>query len=280
MPPDLSLSEQFAFSTVRVEVTRKDGGIATGTAFFFRFLDEGVAHVPALVTNKHVVADCESVRFRFHLRDADGSPVIGKHMDFQVDNAEAACLPHPDPAVDLCLFATYPILKQLDDNGIRLFYKTFSAALIPTAEELRELGALEEVVMVGYPAGLWDETNNMPLFRRGITATHPGLAFNGRAEFMIDSACFPGSSGSPVILYNPQGWTDKKGNIVLGSRHKLLGVLYAGPQMSMEGDIVIASVPTQQMPRAMTRVPINLGVVIRSQELLSFESVLKAKRGA
>ena len=35
-------------------------------------------------------------------------------------------------------------------------------------------------------------------------------------KFLIDAACFPGSSGSPVIMYNTVGYTDKAGNLTLG----------------------------------------------------------------
>ncbi len=44
--------------------------------------------------------------------------------------------------------------------------------------------------MIGYPNGIWDEANNMPIIRRGITATHPNFNYNGKPEFMIDAACF------------------------------------------------------------------------------------------
>ncbi len=55
--------------------------------------------------------------------------------------------------------------------------------------------------MVGYPVGLWDSVNNMPILRRGSTATLLDWTYEGRQEFVIDAACFPGSSGSPVFKY-------------------------------------------------------------------------------
>jgi len=64
--------------------------------------------------------------------------------------------------------------------------------------------------MVGYPIGLWDEKNNYPIFRKGITATHPANDYNGKSEFMIDAACFPGSSGSPVYIIDELNYVDKK----------------------------------------------------------------------
>jgi len=72
--------------------------------------------------------------------------------------------------------------------------------------------------MVGYPVGIWDSANNMPVIRRGITATHPGKDYEGKSEFMIDAACFPGSSGSPVFLFNLGSYPQKAGGIVIGTR--------------------------------------------------------------
>jgi hypothetical protein len=91
----------------------------------------------------------------------------------------------------------------------RIYFMALGKEIIPTAEQLEGLAALEDIVMVGYPIGLWDKVNNMPIIRRGITATHPKLPYNGREEFMIDAACFPGSSGSPVVLYNETGYIDR-----------------------------------------------------------------------
>lgn len=53
--------------------------------------------------------------------------------------------------------------------------------------------------MVSYPIGLIDNINNFPIFRRGITASHPGLSFKVKPEFLIDASCWPGSSGSSVF---------------------------------------------------------------------------------
>jgi hypothetical protein len=116
----------------------------------------------------------------------------------------------------------------------------------------------------------------MPVSRRGVTATHPNLDYEGRREFMIDAACFPGSSGSPVFLYNVGGWADRQGNMMMGGiRVKLLGAPYAGPQHTAEGDIHIVNVPTQQKPVALSRIPNNLGLVIKASRLLDFDDVLR-----
>jgi len=58
--------------------------------------------------------------------------------------------------------------------------------------QLGELSAIEDIIMIGYPDGIWDSINNQPIIRRGITATQPKNNFNGKQEFLIDAACFPG----------------------------------------------------------------------------------------
>jgi hypothetical protein len=130
--------------------------------------------------------------------------------------------------------------------------------------------------MIGYPNGIWDAVNNMPIIRRGSTATHPNLDYEGRPEFMIDAACFPGSSGSPVFLFNTGGYAVRGGGLAIGTRIKLLGVLYAGPQHTATGEIKIVAVPTLQQPIAVSRIPNNLGMIIKSARLRDFEPILKS----
>jgi len=128
--------------------------------------------------------------------------------------------------------------------------------------------------MIGYPNGIWDSVNNQPIFRKGITATHPNLDYNGNAEFMIDIACFPGSSGSPVMIYNPSEYTDRQGNTFMGTtRLILMGILYAGPQHTITGDIEIVNIPQLQQPTAISQIPNNLGIVIKSEKILELEDL-------
>ena len=109
---------------------------------------------------------------------------------------------------------------------------------IPTQAEIDQLGAVESVLMVGYPIGLWDSVNNKPIVRRGTTATHPAIEFSGRPEFLIDCACWPGSSGSPVVLYQEFASADRQGNINMGgTKMKLLGVCSTRAPCSMPAEL-------------------------------------------
>ena len=55
---------------------------------------------------------------------------------------------------------------------------------------------------------------------------------------------------------------------------KLLGVLYAGPQHTVQGEVKI--VPIQQKAIAVSGIPNNLGMVIKAEQLLAFEGMLGA----
>lgn len=275
MPTNLTISEQLTHSTVRILCTMTDGSPSTGTGFFFSFLQEGERYVPAIVTNKHVVDGANRAQFCLTEKDGDG-PSIGKHITIHVDSFAGRWIRHPDPSVDLCAMPIAPLLTSAASQGKAFFFISLDVSLIPSDAELADLGALEDILMIGYPNGIWDHVNNMPILRRGITATHPNLNYEGRKEFVIDAACFPGSSGSPVFLFNNGSWADRKGNIVVGGqRVKLLGVLYAGPQHTATGEVKIVTIPTQQKAIAFSTIPNNLGYVVKAARLRELEVEIK-----
>lgn len=280
MPFQLTPAEQLCYSTVRLTSRYQDGTTGTGSGYFYQFLQQGQQCVPAIVTNKHVVDGAVEGIFNFSLAGAHGEPVHGSHIPIILNGFSERWIRHPDPDVDLCAMPIAPLLHEAQAKGRSFFYVQIDKTLLLSKEEWDGLSALEDVLMVGYPIGLWDAVNNMPILRRGVTATHPNIDYNGKKEFLIDAACFPGSSGSPVLLFNPAGWIDRKGNVNFGShRIKLLGTLYAGPQHTAEGEIQVVTIPTQQKVIAQSRIPMNLGVVIKSDRLLELEEVIRIQLG-
>jgi hypothetical protein len=50
-----------------------------------------------------------------------------------------------------------------------------------------------------------------------------------------------------------------------------LGILYAGPQLTVKGDVKVVTIPNlQQKPISVSHIPNNLGYVIKSELLLDF----------
>ncbi len=278
MPIDLSPSEQLPYTTVRIECDTPIGR-STGTGFYFEFCRKGDHCVPAIVTNKHVIAGSTTGRFHLHLSENSDS-VPTTHTDFIVTDFQTYWIGHPNADIDLCVMPISHLLRFSEEQGKMLFYIPMDERWLLSETDLTDLTAIEEVVMVGYPNGIWDHVNNMPLFRRGVTATHPNTDYCGRREFMIDAACFPGSSGSPVLLYNSGNYTNRKGNVIFGSRIMLMGVLYAGPQHTATGEIVIETIPTVSKPVAISRIPNNLGLIIKAELLKDFEALLQPPGGS
>ena len=113
--------------------------------------------------------------------------------------------------------------------------------------------------MIGYPNGLWESVKDYPLMRRGITASHPAVDYDveGVPTTVVDMACFPGSSGSPVVLYSNGSFADKRGNLVVGGRRFCWACSSSGPVIQADGKIVIRNIPTGAMPVAEVNLMMN-----------------------
>lgn len=273
---NLTLAEKLMHTTVRLECDLGNGHQSTGTGFFFSFGIDNKSQIPIIVTNKHVIEGTERGSFVLTKRNVDGSPIIGSYERIALDNFESLWLKHPDKNLDLAVFPIAPLLRQAETRSISLFTVPLDDPLIPTQETLDSLSGLENITMIGYPNGIWDQKNNMPIARRGITATSPKYDYNGLPIFVIDCACFPGSSGSPVLIFDQGGYMDAKGTLNLGgSRVILLGVLFAGPQHVAEGEIQTIDIPLKQLPISLSKIPNNLGFVVKAQKINDFKEMLR-----
>ena len=156
-------------------------------------------------------------------------------------------------------FADEIFEKVKRDKNKDVFYESNTINIIPSQYDLEQLSPLEELTMVGYPILLWDENNNYPVFRKGYAACHPAIDFNCEGIGLVDMACFPGSSGSPVYVYNGNGYCDKRGNVSIGTpRVMLLGFLVSGPSFGENGKTVT-----------------HLGYYIKALEILCFGDIVK-----
>lgn len=191
-----------------------------------------------------------------------------------LDNFESMWIGHPHPNIDLAILPLAPILNQTEQQGFNVHYAILSKDNVADQELLSTLPTMEEIIMIGYPNGIWDERHNLPIIRKGISATHPKLPYNGKPEFMIDAACFPGSSGSPVFLANIGSFVNGAGALCVGNRIALLGTLYAGPQHTATGEVKVVNVPTTNKPISISSIPNNLGLVIHASKLNDFEPIL------
>ena len=106
-------------------------------------------------------------------------------MSFSLDSFDKRWIEHPETDVDLCIMPIAPLQEEAFKSGNRMFYVPLYKELITQPHELAELTAIEDIIMIGYPNGIWDSVNNMPIVRKGITATHPKLNYDRKHEFMV-----------------------------------------------------------------------------------------------
>lgn len=272
----MSLSEMITYSTVLIHCQYSDGKSGSGTGFIINLCqdNENNTCIPVVITNNHVVANSVKTVFEFCKADENGNPIDTQPFAFTYRGN--AWIHHPDSSVDLCCLLLAETLTELKKNNTKIFYIPLETNLIPNHENLDELSAMEDVVMIGYPIGLSDSYNHKPIIRRGITASHPKKDYQGKKETLLDMACYPGSSGSPVFIWNQGTYTVPTG-IAMGNRVYLLGVLYGGHEFNAQGVLHFANLPNVPVP--VTRIPINLGIMIKAERILEFENLFKNING-
>jgi hypothetical protein len=261
-------AEQLFFTTLRIETDGPDGR-GCGTGFLFHRLspsnpDTGTSFV---VTNKHVISGSETGTFWFTKKDDKGEPIVGQKWDVWITGFERRWYGHPSPEVDVAVLAVNLIVKRLREMGREPFFKAIPSSFIPTADELRELDAIESITFIGYPNGMYDNVKLMPLARQGMTASPPELDYEGCPVFLIDASVFPGSSGSPVFIMN-QGTYLTKGNIIVGNRLLFMGLVASVFTADQHGEVEIVPIPTRVEFRTKAKQMIDIGVVYKAHTIL------------
>ncbi|MDX3019886.1 trypsin-like peptidase domain-containing protein [Streptomyces acidiscabies] len=234
-----------------------DGTGTTGTGFLLWVEMEGGGTSPLLVTNKHVVADSARLAAHFIKRKDDADePDLG--FGVEVLLPPDRWTGHPDPAVDV---AVVPLTSIFEQHGQHLFTRALPMKLLATEAENFYADAIEEVTFIGYPDGRHDPKHLTPIVRRGITATPMELDLGGAPAFLVDGSVFGGSSGSPVFLFNEGVYRGPGGNLIVGTRIALVGLI---AQTWIRGDALPVEVAA---PHVKIAKELNLGVAFNSRAI-------------
>ncbi|TAA23765.1 trypsin-like peptidase domain-containing protein [Pseudoxanthomonas winnipegensis] len=274
-----TIAEQLFFSTVRIDTVAANGAQGAGTGFFFGHKFGGDKQALFVVTNKHVVMGMREGRFSF-LKQKDGQPTLGDGFTLNVGPRDWPNMwfGHPDSSVDIAICPLVPLLEFVkQQHGTDLFFRAVETSMIPTEEQTRGLDAVEPVTFIGYPNGVWDSKNLLPVARRGTTASPIEVDFEGTPRFLIDASVFGGSSGSPVFILNQGSFATKDGGFVVGSRFHFIGVIAAVFFRTHLNQIVPVPIPTQVQPMAQQQEMIDLGIVFKARTVVeTIETFLKA----
>lgn len=226
-----------------------------GTGFFFDFgIPDLNHHLKVIVTNRHVVVDAILLNFVINETDSLGHRTEVQHtLSMNQDNLKTNVFYHPDPDVDLCIVDISYIYKDLKKSGITLFMRPLSFDEVPSRDDVKALKALEQVVMIGYPAALWDEHNNLPIMRTGDTASHVAYDYKGKEDFLVNIPAYHGSSGSPLVMLK-QEYVTRSGELFVKNNCLLLGIQKAIPHIVHPDGSIYA----------------NLGIFVKSYRLYDF----------
>ena len=239
-----SLGDALINSTVKVDAIKKeirDGKVLSytisGTGFFFDFMIDS-AIVPVIVTNRHIVEGSINGVLYIKIADTSGFPIYGQTQKLNVPFSNR-WLFHPDNSVDIAIYPIAPLFNDYyEKTGKKLFNGGIPEQLIPNDSVKGSLNAIEDVYMIGYPYGLRDTINDLPIVRKGITATPIYLNYNKKQEFLIDMPVFFGSSGSPILVNNNGAYTSSNGLIFSnGGRAMLVGINRATYTKDFDGKI-------------------------------------------
>jgi len=127
--------------------------------------------------------------------------------------------------------------------------------------------------MAGYPNGVSDEVNNLPVVRKGITATPMFADYNGKPEFLIDCAIYEGSSGSPIFAHVVfERFDRRKKRYRTSHEMRLIGVLRGSHRF----EVPLQSENAREglSERLTVQMMMGLGVCIKAEELVWFEDAL------
>jgi hypothetical protein len=138
--------------------------------------------------------------------------------------SETDFIGHSVENIDITVMNLSETFDHLTQAGTPPYYIFLTENSIPTQEDIDKfISPVEDIIFVGYPNGMWDKNNLMPIVRKGITATPYYIPFEGLPIFLIDASVFPGSSGSHFFIYYSGSYPDKIGNLHIGSKMYFLG---------------------------------------------------------
>lgn len=273
--------DNIRYATARLSVFNNAGEERIGTGFFFVVKLDEEKSFPLLITNKHMICDnvgaedWTTLSFKMNKADDNGDPIYGNPVSITMKNVpKQLCIIHPD--VDLCAFHVWGHIEKVEKQGTKLCFKYFPENLIPNEGDMPYISSIEDILMVGYPDGMADDFHNLPIVRRGITATDFKIDYNGKKEFLIDVSIFKGSSGSPIVICNIGSYNDEKGKLCLGNKVMFLGIQYRGEFSKYQNNIFIKTTEgkTVNATNVLSAYFNDLGYCVKSECLLYFKEII------
>jgi hypothetical protein len=225
--------------TTPIDVEFKDGRHVYGSGFFYFELapepekKEGPHWMPIghiyVVTAKHVVQPKrlkDLVAFSYAMRIGDKDSVAWHRLD--LDRNELGHRLHlcSDEKIDIAVVDvndqfSAETKKLLEERAQVLSFNGTNANNFPGKSDL-EIQPGDDVIVIGYPLGIYDVFNKLPILKTGLLNTPIGMRFNGLDAFLFDFRYYEGSSGSIIISKPTRIAIDKQGRLESSSSRQYL----------------------------------------------------------
>ena len=210
--------DQLMFLTTLIKVNQNNGKNWTGTGFYHKF-EKNDFPLYCVISNKHVFNDGDSCEIGIRQCVSEKERMFSnKVVNFGIEDYSQFIVNHPDDEIDIACLVLMPDLLEpiIEEEKISIWSTEKSS--IASQDRLRDFSLFFNIITVGYPLGIYDDNNNVPIYRKGFTSTSPVLSYRSEKHFFIDIPTFPGCSGSPVFLFDK----DHIPKTDVDNRHRML----------------------------------------------------------
>jgi hypothetical protein len=226
--------DEFSLTTVPIDLYFNEQLLSKGTAFTWErdskhYLITNWHNVSGRDpnTDNHLSATAAEPNVLYGMFNAKGQNIGHKHqlrIHIRQDSGEVGWLVHPTHKRGIDVVAI-PLVGDLVSS-----VHFYSINKMGSADLLVKIGM--DVFVLGYPFG---SGNGLPVWKRGSIASEPDLVPHPDKYLLVDTACRPGMSGSPVIL-RTYFMHVTQGNVITvtsGPANKFIGV-YSGRLRSQD----------------------------------------------
>lgn len=269
-----TFSEGLFYTTARIDTINEDGEGGSGTGFFYEGM-AGSHYFSCIVSNKHVVLRdpgnkrVVKNRITFLKKDADDQPILGKGVSVDIDDPQDSWFGHPDDFIDIAILPLRGTMAYMrEDLKTEIYAIAVNKDPFTVSKDHGELDAIEDVTFIGYPSGLWDRANRLPISRQGMTATPIAIDYEEKPIFLIDASIFGGSSGSPVFVIHKAMHPLKTGGFSGEPRCYFVGVVSAGLEHPILGGDAPAPATAQAARKAGQGEKIDIGIVFKERTVV------------
>lgn len=201
----------------------------TASGFFFQYsspIEEKKLSNYWLVTNRHAIYAedkenqkhylMDSITFKIRCEKKESQDIVWFEITMSKDEIQAYTKVLSNYNIDIAVIdiceKVNQFIKESPDNLI-LYALPITEQEFPNNNKF-PIEVCDDIAVIGYPSGFYDEKNLFPIVKNGTIASMWGANFRGRQGFAIDAKLFPGSSGSLVITKPRREDLDDNGRLI------------------------------------------------------------------